>query len=81
MRTAVNHFLDEFARGSGSHILTLAASRMVSNLQISQVVEIPTLQDVEENIQRGKDDPNSIYYYTPREFNGLVKVNKNSCIY
>jgi len=79
VQRAVNHFLDEYARGNGTEILALSASRVVSNLQSAQVVEIPSLQEVEEDIQSGKDDRTSTFYFTPRKFQGEVNVDKNSC--
>jgi hypothetical protein len=80
VRTAVNHFLNEYARGNGSNILSIAASRMVSNLQSAEVVEIPSLQEIQETIIKEKDDPNSMYYYTPREFNEEVKIDRKLCM-
>ena len=77
----MNYFLDEYARGNGTEILALSASNLVSNLQSSQVVEIPSLQEVEQEIKMGTNNSTSQYYFTPRKFEGQVKVDKKFCNY
>jgi hypothetical protein len=56
----------------------MAASRMVSDLESSLVVEIPTLDEVEAEIDAGKNDPNSRYYCIRRTFDEKVVIEKDS---